>query len=233
MNSEANIFNKTLGNWIQQYINRVIHLDQVEFILGMQRWFDICNWINMTHHINKIRNHLNRCWKSTWQDLTFIQEKNSQQTGYKGKVPQHSKSSILTHPREMLRKLGKEFQLKLSVLGIGQGDEIGYLNSFRQHFLNSYHILCVWGFHGVIWVGFPGGASDKEPTWQCRRHKRCGFNSWVGQISLEKEMTTHSTVFAWKIQWAAEPGGLQSMGSKRVRHDWSNLASSWGYSEVN
>ena len=119
----------------------------------------------------------------------------------------------------MLRKLGKEFQLKLSVLGIGQGDEIGYLNSFRQHFLNSYHILCVWGFHGVIWVGFPGGASDKEPTWQCRRHKRCGFNSWVGQISLEKEMTTHSTVFAWKIQWAAEPGGLQSMGSKRVRHD--------------
>ena len=52
-----------------------------------------------------------------------------------------------------------------------------------------------------------------------RRHKRCGFNSWVGQISLEKEMTTHSTVFAWKIQWAAEPGGLQSMGSKRVGHD--------------
>ena len=155
MNSDANIFNKTLGNWIQQYINRVIHLDQVEFILGMQRWFDICNWINMTHHINKIRNHLNRCWKSTWQDLTFIQEKNSQQTGYRGKVPQHSKSSILTHPREMLRKLGKEFQLKLSVLGIGQGDEIGYLNSFRQHFLNSYHILCVWGVSWGYLGGFP------------------------------------------------------------------------------
>ena len=32
-----------------------------------------------------------------------------------------------------------------------------------------------------IW-GFPGGASGKEPTCQCRRHKRCRFNSWVGKI---------------------------------------------------
>ena len=30
--------------------------------------------------------------------------------------------------------------------------------------------------------GFPGGASDKEPACQCRRHKRCGFNSWVRKI---------------------------------------------------
>ena len=36
---------------------------------------------------------------------------------------------------------------------------------------------------------------------------------------LEKEMTTHSSVLAWKIPWAEEPGMLQSMGSQRVRHD--------------
>ena len=30
--------------------------------------------------------------------------------------------------------------------------------------------------------GFPGGASGKEPTCQCRRRKRCGFNPWVGKI---------------------------------------------------
>ena len=36
---------------------------------------------------------------------------------------------------------------------------------------------------------------------------------------LEKEMVTHSSILAWKIPWAEEPGGLQSMGSERVRHD--------------
>ena len=36
---------------------------------------------------------------------------------------------------------------------------------------------------------------------------------------LEKEMATHSSVVAWKIPWTEEPGGLQSMGSQRVRHD--------------
>ena len=38
--------------------------------------------------------------------------------------------------------------------------------------------------------------------------------------SLEKEMATHSSIFAWRIPWTEEPGGLQSMGSQRVRHDW-------------
>ena len=36
---------------------------------------------------------------------------------------------------------------------------------------------------------------------------------------LEKEMATHSSTLAWKIPWIEEPGGLQSMGSQRVRHD--------------
>ena len=36
---------------------------------------------------------------------------------------------------------------------------------------------------------------------------------------LEKEMATHSSILAWKIQRAEQPGGLQSMGSHRVRHD--------------
>ena len=35
---------------------------------------------------------------------------------------------------------------------------------------------------------------------------------------LEKEMATHSSIPAWKIPWTEEPGGLQSMGSERIRH---------------
>ena len=36
---------------------------------------------------------------------------------------------------------------------------------------------------------------------------------------LEKEIATHSSILAWKILWTEEPGGLQSMGSQRVRHN--------------
>ena len=44
---------------------------------------------------------------------------------------------------------------------------------------------------------------------------------WEVQVgSLEKEMTTHSSMLAWKIPWMEEPGGLQSIASQRVRHDW-------------
>ena len=42
--------------------------------------------------------------------------------------------------------------------------------------------------------------------------------------TLEKEMATHSSVLAWRIPGTGEPGGLPSLGSHRVRHDWSNLA---------
>ena len=42
--------------------------------------------------------------------------------------------------------------------------------------------------------------------------------------ALEKEMATHSSVLAWRIPGMREPGGLLSMGSHRVGHDWSDLA---------
>ena len=37
---------------------------------------------------------------------------------------------------------------------------------------------------------------------------------------LEKSMATHSSILAWRIPWTEEPGGLQSMGSQRVRYDY-------------
>ena len=37
---------------------------------------------------------------------------------------------------------------------------------------------------------------------------------------LEKGKATHSSILTWKIPWTEEPGGLQSMGSQRVRHNW-------------
>ena len=40
-----------------------------------------------------------------------------------------------------------------------------------------------------------------------------------GEDPLEKGMATHSSILAWRIPWTEEPGGVQSMGSQRVRHD--------------
>ena len=46
--------------------------------------------------------------------------------------------------------------------------------------------------------------------------------------ALEKEMATHSSVLAWRIPGTGEPGGLPSMGSHRVGHNWSDLAAVLG-----
>ena len=40
-----------------------------------------------------------------------------------------------------------------------------------------------------------------------------------GEDPLEEEMATHSSLLSWRIPWTEEPGGLQSMGSHRVRQD--------------
>ena len=46
---------------------------------------------------------------------------------------------------------------------------------------------------------------------------------------LEKEMATHSSILAWRIPGMEEPGGLLSMGSHTVGHDWSDLAAATAY----
>ena len=64
-------------------------------------------------------------------------------------------------------------------------------------------------------------------------HARHSAGSWIYpqeihtslKTVLEKEMATHSSILSWRISWAEEPGGLQSMGSQRVGHDWATSLS--------
>ena len=55
------------------------------------------------------------------------------------------------------------------------------------------------------------------------KHLPIVWETWVQSLgqedTLEKEEAAHSSTLAWKIPWMEEPGGLQSMGSQRVRHD--------------
>ena len=51
------------------------------------------------------------------------------------------------------------------------------------------------------------------------------INSTVLVAPSEKATAPHSSTLAWKIPWTEEPDGLQSMGSRRVRHDWATSLS--------
>ena len=69
---------------------------------------------------------------------------------------------------------------------------------------------------GALWAAVHGVARS--------RTQLSDFTFTFHFHALEKEMATHSSVFAWRIPGMGEPGGLPSMGLHRVRHDWSDLA---------
>ena len=72
--------------------------------------------------------------------------------------------------------------------------------------------------------GFLGGTNGQVPACQCRRHKRCRFHPWVGKIRWRRAWQPTPVFLPGRSPWTEEPGRLQSIGSQRVRHHWSDLA---------
>ena len=61
-----------------------------------------------------------------------------------------------------------------------------------------------------------GADSSSVKNLSAMQETRVQFHGW--EDTLEKEMATHSSNLAWEIPWTKEPGGLQVIGSQRVRH---------------
>ena len=79
-------------------------------------------------------------------------------------------------------------------------------------------------------TGFSDGPRSKESTCQSRRHKRRGFNPWVGKI-LGVENCNTLQYSGWENSRTEEPDGLWFMGLQRVRHYWTcvyNIQKQWG-----
>ena len=69
----------------------------------------------------------------------------------------------------------------------------------------------------IVWLVLPYANKHILQIWN-----KDIWASSLGQGDLlEKEQATHSSTLAWRIPWTEEPGGLQSMGSQRVRQDWA------------
>ena len=101
----------------------------------------------------------------------------------------------------------------------------GFTDSSKPYFLSSIIMSLGWKSLSLIlklksWKlrkGFPGNSDGKESA--------AAQETWVQSLGredpLEKEMATHSSILAWEIPWAEEPGRLQSMGSQRVGYNWT------------
>ena len=92
------------------------------------------------------------------------------------------------------------------------------MDTFREGNGTPHSCIFIWK---IPWMEEPGGLQSGVAKSLTRLRD---FTFTFHFHALEKEMATHSSVLAWRIPGTGEPGGLLSVGSHRVRHDWSDLA---------
>ena len=91
-----------------------------------------------------------------------------------------------------------------------------WLTRYRQ----GWERLWDFAFHFCLFCGFPGDTVVKNPPANAGHARDAGSIPGL-ENPLEEGMATHSSILAWRIPWTEEPGGLESMGSQRVRHNWA------------
>ena len=111
-----------------------------------------------------------------------------------------------------LQRVGHDWATELTDWGslVGEGNGIPLQYSCLENPMDG----------GAWWAAVHGVAKS--------RTRLSDFTFTFHFPALEKEMATHSSVLAWRIPWTGEPGGLLSVGSHRVGHDWSDAAAAVG-----
>ena len=102
-----------------------------------------------------------------------------------------------------------------------------FIHNMRLVIVPISKLLIMWELtryfiYTYFWGLSDGSAVKNLPAMQETQETRVWSLGW--EDPLEEGMATHSSIFAWKIPWTEEPGGLQSIGSLRGGHDWSDYA---------
>ena len=87
----------------------------------------------------------------------------------------------------------------------------------------------VWPGIRVTSEGLPWWLRQWRICLQCRQLR---FDPWVRKIPWRREWQPTPSILAWTILWTEKPGGLQSMGSQRVEHNWATNTSTFSLFEV-
>jgi len=118
-----------------------------------------------------------------------------------------------------------------SVHGISQARILQWVAiSFSTGSSQPRNWTCIWLYGTPLQYSCLENPMDGGAGWAAvhgvtkSRTQLSNFTFTFHFHALEKEVATHSSVLAWRIPGTVEPGGLPSMGSHRVRHDWSDLA---------
>ena len=122
---------------------------------------------------------------------------------------------------------------QLNILEVIKPGKLQSMGSWRigHNWATSLSLLCIGEGNGNPLQGSCLKNPRDRGAWWAAVHGVAKSQTWLSHFTftfhfhaLEKEMATHSSVLAWRLPGTAEPGGLPSMGSHRVGHNWSDLA---------
>ena len=149
----------------------------------------------------------------------------AQNAGDQGSIPRSGRSPWRRKWQPTPLLLHRKFHGWRSLVGYSPWGrrESDMTERLQFHHLSNLQIktlLTLWGFPCGSVVKNPPAMQEPQETW---------VQSLGREDPLEKSMAIQSSILAWRIPWTEEPGGLQSTRSQRVRHNWSELASTHLY----
>ena len=111
----------------------------------------------------------------------------------------------LSHQGSKKKKNKKQKTKNSIIINYRKSIIVLFVTDVKTHLLSPSLSICSYKTGNELWALHKKGLSIKKKS--------------------EKTMAPHSSTLAWKILWMEEPGGLQSMGSRRVQHDWATSLS--------